>query len=204
MPNSSRVCFLPQQFREGLDLKTSTPTDSGGGSEQWVVMSGDLTVPSAKAQVSNSFGVQICGQVTVIDTKKKSSTTQGGGKRDFTIYELRLVVKVVIFNLEKELEMNRESCRRRGWQHRALQLRGQLLQRGGVGGAGQHCGDFQGSRCWVDSWVPGCEHRRPSTPGFRGVPVLPASSRLPLQGGVLFSFSQLQQVRALIHTTQWL
>ena len=137
-------------------MKTSTPTDSGGGSEQWVVMSGDLTVPSAKAQVSNSFGVQICGQVTVIDTKKKSSTTQGGGKRDFTIYELRLVVKVVIFNLEKELEMQRESCRRRGWQQRALQLRGQLFQRGGVGGAGEHCGDFQGSRCWVDSWVPGC------------------------------------------------
>ena len=137
-PNSSRVCFLPQQFGEGLDLKTSTPTDSGGGSEQWVVMSGDLTVPSAKAQVSNSFGVQICDQVTVIDTKK-SSTTLGGGRRIFTIYELRLVVKVMIFNLEKELEMNIESCRRRGWQHRALQLRGQLLQRGGVGEAGEHC-----------------------------------------------------------------
>ena len=156
-------------------MKTSTPTDSGGGCEQWVVMPGGLAVPSAKAVVSNRFGVQICNLVAGIDTKK-SSTTQGGGRRIFTIHELRLVVKVMIFNLEKELEMNRESCRRRGWQHRALQLRGQLLQRGGVGGAGQHCGDFQGSRCWVDSWVPGCERRLPSTPGFRGVPVLPASS----------------------------
>ena len=43
-------------------MKTSTPTDSGGGSEQWVVMSGDLT------------GVQICNQVAGIDTKMKSST----------------------------------------------------------------------------------------------------------------------------------
>ena len=123
MPNSSRVCFLPQQFREGLDLKTSTPTDSGGGSEQWVVMSGGLAVPSAKAVVSNRFGVQICNLVAGIDTKK-SSTTQGGGRRIFTIHELRLVVKVMIFNLEKELEMQKESCRQRGWQRRAFQLRG--------------------------------------------------------------------------------
>ena len=143
MPNSSRVFLLPQQLREGLDLKTSTPTDSGGGSEQWVVMSGDLT------------GVQICNQVTGIDTKKKSSTTQGGGRRIFTIYELRLVVKVVIFNLEKELEMHTESCRQRGWQRRAFQLRGQLLQRGGVDVAGEHCGDLQGSRCRVDT--VGCQ-----------------------------------------------
>ena len=79
-------------------MKTSTPTDSGGGSKQWVVMSGDLT------------GVQICNQVADIDTKMKSSTTQGGGRIVFTIYELRLVVKVVIFNLQKELEMQNESC----------------------------------------------------------------------------------------------
>ena len=149
MPNSSRVYFLPRQLREGLDLKTSTPTDSGGGSEQWVVMSGDLT------------GVQICNQVTDIDTKKKSSTTQGGGRRIFTIHELRLVVKVVIFNLEKELEMHTESCRQRGWQCRAFQLRGQLLQRGGVDVAVEHCGDLQGSRCRVNT--VGCQVVAPLT-----------------------------------------
>ena len=85
-------------------------------------MPGGLAVPSAKAVVSNRFGVQICNLVTGIDTKK-SSTTQGGGRRIFTIHELRLVVKVMIFNLREELEM-KESCRRRGWQRRAFQLRG--------------------------------------------------------------------------------
>ena len=110
-------------------------------------------------------------------TSTPAALATGGGGEDLHI-QVGGGMENEICNFKEELkmQMEKEFCHRRGWQHRALQLRGQLLQRGGVGGAGQHCGDFQGSRCWVDSWVPGCEHRRPSTPGFRGVPVLPASS----------------------------
>ena len=117
----------------------------------------------------------------------------------FTIHELRLVVKVVIFDLEKELKMQKESCCQRGWQHRAFQLKGQLLQRGGVGDAGQYCGDIQGRRKSGNR----AQFRTPPT-FFSWVPMDPSIACLIIDFlyKVVDSKANYSKPWKLLHTTQ--
>ena len=134
-------------------------------------------------------------------TSTPAALATGGGGEDLHI-QVGGGMENEICNFKEELkmQMEKEFCHRRGWQHRALQLRGQLLQRGGVGGAGQHCGDFQGSRCWVDSWVPGCA---PSTV-YSWVPRGPSVACLIIDflNKVADSAANYSKPWKLIHTTQ--
>ena len=80
-------------------------------------------------------------------TSTSAAIATGGGREDLHVH-VGGGRENEIFSFKEELGMpsQKESCCQQGGHGRALQLRGQLLQRGGVGEAGEHCRVLQRRR----------------------------------------------------------